>query len=129
MHPIGIAAKRSGVGIEAIRYYEREGVVPAAPRASNGRRVYGDVEITRLRFVRRCRDLGFSIGQIRTLLSLSVSEANTCSDASEIGNLHLDEVRQKITDLKRLETALAELLDNCADGQSDCPMLLRLFDD
>lgn len=129
MYPIGVAAKQSGVGIEAIRYYEREGVVPAAARGSNGRRVYDDATIARLRFVRRYRDLGFSLGQVRMLLSLSVSEANNCDDASKIGNLHLDEVRQKIADLQMLETALVELLANCADGQADCPMLLRLFDD
>lgn len=129
MYPIGIAAKRSGVGIEAIRYYERVGVVPAADRGSNGRRLYDDVAINRLRFVRRCRDLGFSICQVRTLLSLSVSETHNCSDASKIGDLHLNEVRQKVADLKELEAALVLLLDNCADGQADCPMLLRLFND
>lgn len=129
MHTIGVAAKRSGVGIEAIRYYEREGVVPAAARASNGRRVYDDASIARLRFVRRCRDLGFSIEQVKALLSLSLSDANNCGDASRIGKLHLDEVRGKIADLQMLETALVELLGNCADGQAHCPMLLRLFDD
>lgn len=129
MHTIGVAAKRSGVGIEAIRYYEREGVVPAAARASNGRRVYDDASIARLRFVRRCRDLGFSIEQVKALLSLSLSEANNCGDASRIGKRHLDEVRGKIADLQMLETALVELLGNCADGPPHCPMLLRLFDD
>ena len=129
MHPIGIAAKRSGVGIEAIRYYEREGVVPAAARGSNGRRVYDDAAIARLRFIRRCRDLGFSIEQVKALLSLSYFEAGNCADASKIGKRHLDEVREKIIDLQKLDAALVELLANCADGQAHCPMLLRLFDE
>ena len=129
MYAIGVAAKRSGVGIEAIRYYEREGVVPAAARASNGRRVFDDAAIARLRFVRRCRDLGFSIEQVKALLSLSLSEATSCSDASKIGNLHLNEVRGKIADLQMLEAALIELLANCADGQAHCPMLQRLFNE
>ena len=129
MYSIGIAARRSGVGIEAIRYYEREGIVPLAARSANGRRAYDDAAIARLRFVRRCRDLGFSIQQIKALLSLSLADAKCCDDASQIGSLHLDEVREKIADLKRLETALAELLANCAVGRADCPMLLQLFDD
>ena len=129
MYAIGVAAKRSGVGIEAIRYYERQGVIPAAARASNGRRMYDDASIARLRFVRRCRDLGFSIEEVKALLSLSLSKANNCRNAGRIGRLHLDEVRGKIADLQMLETALVELLANCADGQAHCPMLLRLFDD
>ena len=129
MYPIGIAARRSGVGIEAIRYYEREGIVPAAARGSNGRRVYDDDGIARLRFIRRCRDLGFSIQQVRTLLSLSLSEVNKCTDASRVGILHLDDVRQKIADLQSLESALVELLVNCDHGQAHCPMLLQLFED
>ncbi|MGI9328768.1 MAG: MerR family transcriptional regulator [Pseudomonadales bacterium] len=129
MFPIGVAAKKSGVGIEAIRYYEREGVVPVAARASNGRRLYDDAAIARLRFVRRCRDLGFSIDQVKALQSLSLSEANNCGDASTIGLLHLEEVRGKVADLQMLEAALVELLANCAEGQAHCPMLLRLFDD
>lgn len=129
MYAIGVAAQRSGVGIEAIRYYEREGVIPAAARASNGRRMYDDASIARLLFVRRCRDLGFSIQEVKALLSLSLSKANNCRDASRIGKLHLDEVRGKIADLKMLEAALVELLGNCADGKAHCPMLLQLFED
>ena len=129
MYAIGIAAKRSGVGIEAIRYYEREGVVPAARRASNGRRVYDSAAITRLRFVRRCRDLGFSIEHVKALLSLANSQAGNCADASKIGKRHLDAVRGKIADLQRLEAALDELLSNCVGGQARCPMLHHLFDD
>lgn len=129
MHMIGTAAKRSGVSIEAIRYYERDGVVPVADRAANGRRVYDDDAIARLRFVRRCRDLGFSIKQVKTLLSLSVIGTNNCDDARRIGQNHLDEVRRKIMDLQLLDAALIELLDNCSGREAHCPMLSRLFDD
>ncbi|MEQ8444164.1 MAG: MerR family DNA-binding protein [Alphaproteobacteria bacterium] len=129
MVPVGMAAKRSGVGIEAIRYYEREGIVPAAKRAANGRRLYDAAAITRLRFVRRCRDLGFSIDQVRVLLSLSSASTRNCDDASRVGKTHLDDVRAKIADLQQLEMALCELLANCAGGQAHCPMLQRLFED
>ena len=103
--------------------------VKYAARASNGRCVYDDAAIARLRFVRRCRDLGFSMEQVKALLSLSLSETTNCGDASRIARLHLDNVRAKIADLQMLETALVQLLTDCADGQAHCPMLLRLFDD
>ena len=129
MNTVGVAANLSGVGIEAIRYYEREGVVPAADRQANGRRVYDETAITRLRFVRRCRDLGFSINQGKTLLSLALSQKQNCEDVSRIGHNHLDEVRRKITDLQMLEGALVELLTNCEGGEARCPLLIRLFED
>lgn len=127
MNSIGGAAQRSGVSIETIRYYEREGVVPAAERASNGRRLYDDAAIARLRFVRRCRDLGFPIAQVKALLSLSLSQTQNCNDASQIGRRQLDDVRRKIDDLKMLDAALVELLANCEGGDSHCPMLVQLF--
>lgn len=129
MFSIGVAADMSGVSVEAIRYYERDGVVPKAERLENGRRVYDEPGIARLRFVRRCRDLGFSIRQIKDLISLSESQETSCDEASLIGQKHLADVQEKIDNLRRLEGALAELLGNCADGQPDCPMLTRLFDD
>ncbi|MEQ8832363.1 MAG: MerR family transcriptional regulator [Alphaproteobacteria bacterium] len=129
MYSIGVAAARSGVSIEAIRYYERDGVVPKAVRLSNGRRTYDEAAIARLRFIRRGRDLGFSISQIKDLILLAESDEKSCSVASQIGGTHLTEVREKIANLRRLETALVELLGNCADGQPNCPMLTRLFDD
>lgn len=128
MSTIGIAAKRSGVGIEAIRYYEREGVIPTAERASNGRRVYDEDAIIRLRFVRRCRDLGFSITQVKALLSLATLKTENCDDANLIGQSHLNDVRHKLADLKLLEAALIGLLANCEGGEANCPMLSQLFD-
>ena len=129
MHPIGVAAELSGVSIEAIRYYERDGVVPEAERSQNGRRTYDEPANARLRFVKRCRDFGFSIKQIKSLIQLSENKDTSCAEASEIGQKHLRDVQEKLNNLKQLESALAELLRNCADGQPDCPMLTHLFDD
>lgn len=129
MYPIGEAAKKSGVHIETIRYYEREGIVPAAERTASGRRVYDAVAIARLRFVRRCRDLGFSITDIRAFLDLSDSPDRSCAEVRVIGERHLTEVRARLADLMQLETALVELVDQCADEQRDCPALKRLFAD
>jgi len=127
--PIGEAARRSGVTIETIRYYERKGIVPVAERSANGRRRYDVAAIARLRFVKRCRDLGFSISEVKVLLSLASDESSNCAKVKRIGEEHLDDVHGKIADLRRLETALVELLSHCEAGRTDCPMLKELFAD
>lgn len=126
MRSIGQAATSSGVTIETIRYYERKGVVPRPPRSASGRRLYDADAIARLRFVRRCRDLGFSLADVRVLLSLS-GEADPCMPVWELGRGHLARIRAKIADLRRLETALERLLAPCATRGSHCPALQALF--
>ncbi|MEM5503160.1 MerR family transcriptional regulator [Ahrensia kielensis] len=127
--PIGKASQLSGVGIETIRYYEREGITPKPDRTAAGRRDYDTQSIARLRFVKRCRELGFSIADIKILLNLSHSDSKTCEEAGAIGVSNLELVRSKIADLKRMETALTELVASCHKGQQDCPMLQELFSD
>ena len=129
MHPIGAAARLSGVNIETIRYYEREGIVPRADRTPSGRRLYGDADIARLRFVKHCRDLGFSVPDIRTLLDLSAGNGAPCADVKALGERHLRGVRRKLDELGKLERALAELVKRCDAGRTDCPMLERLLAD
>lgn len=127
MYGIGTAAKLSGIGIEAIRYYEREGVVPRAERSASGRRLYSDAEIARLRFVKRCRDLGFSISQVKALIALSSNTTTQCAEVMVIGNHHLEPVQKKMADLRELENALLEMLEHCSVGREECPMLRQLF--
>jgi DNA-binding transcriptional MerR regulator len=127
--PIGKASQLSGVGIETIRYYEREGITPNPDRTAAGRRDYDTQTIARLRFVKRCRELGFSIADIKALLNLSYAEDDTCEEAGTIGVRNLELVRDKLVDLKRMEAALAELVASCHKGRKDCPMLLGLFAD
>ena len=126
MIAIGEAARQSGVPIETIRYYEREGVVPAPRRAANGRRVYSEKEVGRLRFIKRCRDLGFSITEAKGLLSLSEGENDNCATVKDIGTAHLSAVRSKIAELKALEAALEQLTANCKAGSVSCQMLEAL---
>lgn len=126
MHPIGEAAAQSGVNIETIRYYEREGVVPKPYRSESGRRLYDDGAIARLRFVRRCRDLGFPLSDIKALLRLNF-QTNACRQVRDIGAMHLTSVRTKIADLRRLEAALTHLLEQCSDASDQCPALQVLF--
>lgn len=129
MHSIGTASAMSGVNTETIRYYEREGVVPRAERTASGRRLYGDADIARLRFIRRSRDLGFSISDIRTLLDLSAGNGAPCAEVKELAERHLQGVRQRLDELGKLERALAELVGRCDAGRTDCPMLASLLGD
>ena len=129
MHPIRVASAMSGVNIETIRYYEREGVVPPVTRTPTGRRLYGDEDIACLRFVKCCRDLGFSIPDIRSLLNLSAGNDAPCADVKALGERRLRDVRRKLDELGKLERALAELVKRCDAGQTNCPMLERLLAD
>lgn len=131
MAAIGEASRRSGVGIETIRYYERAGVVAKPGRTASGRRDYGDADIATLRLVRRCRDLGFPLADAVALLGLAQGRAHgarpDCAAAERLGRGHLVAVRDKIAELRRLEAALGELIDNCAEGRADCPLLDALM--
>jgi len=126
MFAIGEASRRSGVSVETIRYYEREGIVPKPSRAANGRRVYSGAEIAQLRFIKRCRELGFGIADAKTLLALSEGADSDCGKVHEVGATHLAGVRRKISELERLEAALEELVANCRLGSTSCPMLEKL---
>ncbi|MEM8575574.1 MAG: MerR family transcriptional regulator [Pseudomonadota bacterium] len=123
MITIGEASRQSGVSIETIRYYEREGIISKAGRTASGRRAYSDAEISELRFIKRCRDLGFPISDVVALRNLADAPNNSRETVEGLGRKHLSEVRAKLKELRQLEKALAELVSNCANGKSDCPML------
>ncbi len=126
MHAIGEASRQSGVPIETIRYYEREGIISKAGRTASGRRVYTTADIAELRFIRRCRDLGFSLSIAGKLFSLSSEEPADCGEVMAFGLSQLEEVKSKISELTMLASALEELTANCAEGSTRCPMLDRL---
>ncbi|MCK7611446.1 MerR family transcriptional regulator [Roseibium sediminicola] len=126
MIAIGEASKRSGVSIETIRYYEREGIVPRPGRAANNRRLYTADDIGRLHLLKRLRDLGFPLAEARMMLDLSENRASDCEAVMELAKAHIANVATKIAELKKLETALKQLVSNCSRGNVDCPMLGRL---
>ncbi|WP_170519873.1 MerR family transcriptional regulator [Ruegeria atlantica] len=126
MIAIGEASRQSGVGIETIRYYEREGIVPKPARAPNNRRLYSAHDVGRLRFLKKCRGLGFPLADAKTLLDLSEGGGEDCRTVKEMADLHISKVRDKIRELRRLETALNELTANCDSGNVSCPMLSQL---
>ena len=122
--PIGELSKRSGVNIETIRYYERIKVLPAPPRTASGRRVYGSQEARILAFVRRSRELGFSLDQIRALLRLGGPEKAACREVREIAAHHLEDIRAKLGDLTKLERLLARTVARCSGKIApECPVL------
>ena len=121
---IGEVAKRSGVNIETIRYYERIKMLPAPPRTPSGRRVYGPHEARILGFIRRSRELGFSLDEIRALLRLGGPEKASCREVREIAERHLADIRAKLSDLRKLERLLAKTVARCSGKMApDCPIL------
>jgi MerR family mercuric resistance operon transcriptional regulator len=121
---IGEFSKRSGVNIETIRYYERVKLLAAAPRTARGRRVYDFTNLRILVFIRRARELGFSLDEIRALLRLGAPEKSSCREVKEIAAHHLEDIRSKLRDLKKLERLLATTVSRCSGRIApDCPVL------
>ena len=121
---IGKLSQLTGVNIETIRYYEKIKVLPAPLRADNGRRVYGAMERRILAFVRRSRELGFSLDEIRTLMRLGGPERASCREVREIAAHHLDDIRARIGDLRKLERLLAKTVAQCTGTTAPvCPVL------
>jgi MerR family mercuric resistance operon transcriptional regulator len=121
---IGMLSERTGVNIETIRYYERIGLLPAPPRSEGRRRLYDDGHRRHLTFIRRSRELGFSLGQTRELLGLDRGHGLSCGEVKALTEQHIADVRHKISDLRRLERVLSELAAQCSNGAvPDCPIL------
>ena len=124
----GLAA-RTGCNIETIRYYERVGLLPPPPRSVGGHRLYGQDLVKRLNFVRRSRDLGFTIEEIRELLRLVDGGTYTCGEVEQLARDHVHEIRHKIADLKRLQRVFEMMAAQCSgDAVPDCPIIEALFD-
>lgn len=121
---IGALSERAGVNIETIRYYERIGIMPAPPRTAGGRRVYDSGHLKRLAFVRRARELGFSLDAIRTLLRLVDGGDYTCGEVHAMTLAHIADIRRKVADLRRMERVLREMAARCDGGDVPaCPIL------
>lgn len=125
---IGEVGRRSGVKVETIRYYERIALLAPPPRTQGGHRIYGDAEVKRLNFVRRARELGFTLDQVRDLLALADEPRGHCAEVEALARTHLDAVHGRIADLERMEAVLAEMVTRCAGGTvPECPILEALL--
>jgi len=125
---IGALARRTGTSAPTIRYYEEIGLLPRPDRRDSGQRVYGSDATERLAFIRRCRDFGFSIEQVRALLTLMEDERRSCAETRDLAALHLASVRAKLDELRKLETSIARLVERCENScvggpAPDCTVL------
>jgi MerR family mercuric resistance operon transcriptional regulator len=120
---IGEIAQRTGVHIETVRYYEKVGLLPPPPRTEGGHRLYADDHLKRIIFIRRGRELGFTLDDIRNLLGL-VEGGYTCGEVQKAVLDHLRVIRRKITDLRRMERTLAKTAASCEGGTVPyCPII------
>lgn len=121
---IGEAAKASGVNAKLIRYYESIGLIPEAGRTAAGYRVYTPQEVRILRFVRRARTLGFSIGRIQALVGLWRDKHRASAEVKRIALDHVEELEAKIAQMRAMADTLRDLADAChGDQRPDCPIL------
>ena len=123
---IGQLAKRGGVAIDTVRYYERNGLLTPADRLESGYRRYGDAELKRLRFIRRAKVLGFSLADIRELLSLS--DERSVAKVKRAAEAKLADIEQRLAELERIRDGLRSLVAACpGHGRADaCPILNAL---
>lgn len=124
---IGDLARETGTKVETIRYYERIGLLPEPGRTSGNYRAYSDAHLGRLSFIRRARDLGFTLDQVRELLDLADDHGRSCASVDAIASTHLAEIERKIADLAGLRRELSRLLDTCRQGTvADCHIISAL---
>jgi MerR family mercuric resistance operon transcriptional regulator len=125
---IGKLSQLTGVNIETIRYYEKIKVLPVPTRTESGRRVYGPMECRMLAFVRRSRELGFSLDEVRTLLQLGGPDKASCREVRNVAARHLDDVRAKISDLRKLERLLSNTIAQCTGSTAPKCAVLDILD-
>jgi MerR family mercuric resistance operon transcriptional regulator len=121
---IGELSRRARCNIDTIRYYERIGLLPSAIRSAGRYRLYGVDDVRRLTFVRRARELGFKLDEVRALLKLASDRGNTCAQARKLAAGHLADIRAKIADLQTIERVLATTVRRCgAARRVHCPVI------
>jgi Cu(I)-responsive transcriptional regulator len=121
---IGDLGKATGTKVETVRYYERIGLLPKPSRSTGNYRTFGASELNRLSFIRRARDLGFSLDQVRALLRLSDDRTGDCAAVDRIASEHLREVDRKLADLEALRRELKSVIDSCDGGSvAECRII------
>jgi MerR family mercuric resistance operon transcriptional regulator len=128
---IGEVADRGGVNLQTIRYYEREGLLPQPPRLPSGYRVYSEPTVRRVRFIKRAQELGFTLAEIRELLSLRIDHDRDRSEVRAIAEAKVADIQEKIRTLSSMKDALVRLTEHCRGHgpASECPILESLDSD
>ena len=124
---IGDLARATGTKVETVRFYEAEGLIPPPARSSGNYRIYEQAHLARLSFIRRARDLGFTLDQVRTLLRLADDRDAPCAEVDAITTAHVTEIDRKLADLQALRGELVRRLDSCAGSTiADCRVIEAL---
>lgn len=118
---IGKLAELTSSNVPTVRYYEEIGLIPPAARTAGGQRTYTEQDLQRMTFIRRCRDFGFPIEQVRELVTLTEKPERDCVEARDVAKAHLDAVREKLQELQALEQSLIEFVNSCDTGCSGGP--------
>lgn len=129
LHTIGEAAAQAGVSVKMVRYYESIGLIPPAARSQGGYRLYAADDVHALRFIRRARDLGFAIDEIRHLLALWRDQERASAEVKRLAEAHIRDLDARIAGLQGMRDALQNLVQHChGDARPDCPILDELAD-
>lgn len=125
---ISAAAKRAGIGVETIRYYQRIGLVQEPEKPVTGYRSYTNEDLKILKFIQRAKQLGFSLAEIKTMLSLGET---SCNQTKQLASSKLDDVNRKIKDLTAIAATLKDLIESCGDNKIDtnCPIIDAMSED
>lgn len=125
----GALAALTGCNIETIRYYEQIGLLPPPPRTAGGHRLYGQDLLKRLNFIRRSRELGFTLEEIRQLLRMVDGDKYTCKQVEAMALDHVRDIQRKISDMRKLKNVLETMASKCRGGKiPECPVIEALFD-
>jgi MerR family copper efflux transcriptional regulator len=127
---VGEVAKQAGVNLQTIHYYERRGLLPKPPRTGSNYRAFPEDAVLRVRFIKRAQELGFSLKDIKELLSLRAAPGAKCADVLSRAKAKVQDIDEKISTLRRMRTALSKLMDECEGALpvSQCPILESLDD-
>jgi DNA-binding transcriptional MerR regulator len=115
---IGTLAQRTGTNVPTVRYYESIGLLPRATRQEGGHRLYSETDVERLTFIRRCREFGFSVEQVRSLVALARDRSRSCLELRDVAATHLSDVRARIRELEGLAQSLESFVETC---DTTCP--------
>jgi len=128
---IGEIAKLSGVCVETLRFYEREGLIPKPARSQSGYRQYSETAVKQIQFIQHAKALGFSLKDIGELITLKTKPGTTCKGIRTKAQAKIDEIQQKIDALEEMKTALSPLIDQCQSGNpiNECPILNVMEED
>lgn len=127
---VGVLAAETGCNIETVRYYEKAALMPEPLRSEGGHRLYSFEHVKRLTFIRRCRELGFSIKQVKNLLTMIDEPGHSCGEVQRQAQTHIEEIQEKIEDLRRLEKVLLSMSEQCCEDKytaQNCPIIESLY--